>query len=195
MKRMQFVPVLAILLSSSWAVLAGCGGSGQSNSQKTTGGSPAKQEKPATTAEAPHDHAAHGHADHEEAGKGDSHHHDASSDHGGMPSTLPGIWAEVEEERGKLGNVIAAGQLDKVHVIAFRVRDLVGAMPHHSGNHLTGKDAPMNDAVTRVSQIAALLDQYGDAGDAPSTQAQKARFDQVLDYIKSLYPAGALVGS
>ncbi len=192
MKRIQVVPVLAILLTSSWAVLAGCGGSGQSNSQKTTGGSPAKQEKPAAPAPPPDDHAA---AGHEEAGKGDSHHHDASSDHGGMPSTLPGIWAEVEEERGKLGNVIAAGQLDKVHVIAFRVRDLVGAMPHHSGNHLTGKEAPMDDAVTRVSQIAALLDQYGDAGDAPSTQAQKARFDQVLDYIKSLYPAGTLVGS
>lgn len=184
MKKLSCMSALAVLATFSWIVVSGCGGSGQKNPKV------AEHDDMAMPATGTDHHEAAAHAEH-----GMAEHHEASSEHGGMPATLPGMWAEVEHERGELGEIIEAGKLNEVHVIAFRIRDLVGAMPHHSGALLAGKEAEMTDAVTRVGQIAALLDESGDAGDAAATNTQKARYDQVLDYIKSLYPAGALAGS
>lgn len=191
MKKLSCAPALAILAAFSWIAISGCGGSGQKNSKSTEQASATKQGDMAAPATGTEHHEAAAPAEHGMA----EGHQEASAEHGAMPATLPGIWAEIEHERGELGEIIEAGKLNEVHVIAFRIRDLVGAMSHHSGTQLAGKEAEMTDAVTRVGQIAALLDESGDAGDAAATKTQKARYDQVLDYIKSLYPAGALAGS
>ena len=191
MKRLFCMPAFALLAAFSWIAVSGCGGSGQKNSKSTASESAARKSDMAAPAAVAEHHEEAVPAEHGMA----EGHHEESAENGAMPATLSGIWAEIEHERGELGEVIEAGKLNEVHVIAFRIRDLVGAMSPHSGTQLAGKEAEMTDAVTRVGQIAALLDETGDAGDAAATKTQKTRYDQVLDYIKSLYPAGALAGS
>ena len=112
-----------------------------------------------------------------------------------VPGTLQGIWHEVMEGQEHLDELITAGQLADVHKQAFHIRDLVQALPEVSGELSADKQQRLQESVNRVAEIAELLDQYGDAGDAANTQAQADRLTKLLQYVETFYPEGALHGA
>lgn len=127
--------------------------------------------------------------------------HDAGAHHAGghdeaaegvMPETPKGIWHEVMEGQESLEETIAAGKLADVHKAAFHIRDLVQMLPKVSGALPADKQQRLQESITRVADIAGLLDQYGDASDAVNTKAQADRLAKLLEYIETLYPAGTL---
>ncbi len=109
-----------------------------------------------------------------------------------VPETLQGIWHEVMEGQEHLEEIIAAGQLADVHKQAFHIRDLVQGLPEVSGELSADKQQRLQESVNRVAEIAELLDQYGDAGDAANTQAQADRLSKLLQYVETFYPEDAL---
>jgi hypothetical protein len=122
-------------------------------------------------------------------------HHAGGHDEAGealKPETLQGIWHEVMEGREHLEETIATGKLDEVHKVAFHIRDLVKTLPKVSGELSTDTQQRLQESINRVADIAGLLDQYGDAGDAVNTKAQADRLAKLLQYIETLYPEGAL---
>lgn len=117
-------------------------------------------------------------------------HHEAGE--ATMPETPKEIWHAVMEEQESLEQTIAGGKLAEVHKVAFHIRDLVQALPTVSMDLPADKKQRLQDSVTRVAEIAGLLDQYGDAGDAVNTTAQADRLAKLLKYIETLYPEGTL---
>ncbi len=175
MKRIR-IPATVPMALAAMFLLSACGG----KDSKTAG----------------HDQAAHapgtGQAGGVHSHDGGAPHSHGAEDTSPLPTTLPGIWAEVQAKRVELNGVITSGELAKVHGIAFRIRDLVAAMPPLSAEHLGDKASQLKDGAVRTADIARLLDQYGDAGDGPATEGQVKRLDAVLDFIGGLYPAGTL---
>lgn len=113
------------------------------------------------------------------------HGHDTKA---GMPSSVPDLWKAVQAGRVQLDQLVAGNQLGMVHEVAFWVRDLVAELPRHS--KLTKESTVrLKDSSTRVAQIAAALDEAGDAGDKAAVKTQLTRLDGVLALIKGLYPA------
>ncbi len=184
--------LLALLSVFALAVLImGCAKRDES-AERTKAAAPASQAERGPAAKPHEEHAAgdeHDAAEHDEMGDhqtGEAH-HDAEESLV-TPNSLSGVWREVETNRAKLGEVVRSGRLAQVHLVAFRIRDLVAAMPALSSGLDESKRSQLADASRRVGQIAGLLDQYGDAGDSAATEAQAKRMESVLDYIKNLYP-------
>jgi len=109
-----------------------------------------------------------------------------------IPATVGGIWAEVKEHEEQLGNIIAGKKLDKVHEVAFEIRDLVNALPDKSMDLPADKLAKLNSNAKYVAEIAKRLDESGDAGDAVNAKAQADRLAKLLQDIETLYPKDAL---
>lgn len=113
--------------------------------------------------------------------------HDAEAETG-IPTSVPDIWKAVQAGRVLLDKVVTEGRLDKVHSVAFWIRDLVAALPGHS-KLSEESTVRLKDSVTRTAQIASALDEAGDSGDKTGVAAQLARLDGVLKVVKGLYPA------
>jgi len=109
-----------------------------------------------------------------------------------IPPTVGGIWAEVKEHEEQLGKLIVDKKLDKVHEVAFEIRDLVNALPDKSMDLPADKLAKLNSNAKYVAEIAKRLDESGDAGDAVNAKAQADRLAKLLEDIETLYPEGAL---
>lgn len=120
--------------------------------------------------------------DHHESGAGE---HESSA---AIPATAADIWRAVEEERKELDAVIAAGKLDQVHSVAFHIRDLLAALPQHSSLSPEATTT-LDDGITRVRQLAASLDEAGDAGRATEVAALNQRFNAVIEQVRLLFPA------
>ncbi len=125
-----------------------------------------------------------GHAHGSEPGHADSH-----GEHGGkveIPETTVAIIAEVDEQLGALDNVVAGGKLEQVHEIAFAIRDLLVALPGTMGSVSPDASAPLETALGKIRQQAALLDKYGDAGNAAQTKTVLVKFKSEIEGIKKL---------
>ena len=109
-----------------------------------------------------------------------------------IPDKLPDLWYLVLEKQMKLDQIIAAKELDKVHVAAFEIRDLVQAMPGKTQGFSPESQKKLAESAGRVGDVAKLLDQYGDAADEAKTKDQAARLGTLIKYVESLYPKGAL---
>jgi hypothetical protein len=109
-----------------------------------------------------------------------------------IPEKLPELWNLVHDKQAALGEIINAKALDKVHVTAFQIRDLVLAMPDKSHSLSADNQKKLNESVARVGDVAKLLDEYGDGGDQAKVEEQAARLGKLLTYVESLYPVGAL---
>ena len=64
----------------------------------------------------------------------------------------------------------------KVHGEAFAARDLLAALPQKVIGLNPAEAKALDAAIGRIRQQAALLDKFGDAGDAAQTRAVLARF-------------------
>jgi hypothetical protein len=73
-----------------------------------------------------------------------------------------------------LEQAVLTNQLSKVHGIAFETRDVLHFLPAKSTELSQEQQAGLAAGLKRIDRMAALLDKYGDAGDAAQTR-------QVLD--------------
>lgn len=94
-------------------------------------------------------------------------------------------WQAIESHQSHLKMTIEGGDLEKVHEIAFAIRDLVKTLP---GENLTADQKIVFQSLLKeVEEEAELLDQYGDAGNKPKAQDEFQKFTQTLLSVKSLY--------
>jgi len=109
-----------------------------------------------------------------------------------IPATIGGIWAEVKEHEEQLGKIIAEKKLDKVHEVAFEIRDLVNALPDKSMDLPADKLARVKSNAKYVADIAKRLDESGDAGDQIVTKTNFEKLQGFLKTIEAQYPSGEL---
>jgi hypothetical protein len=101
-------------------------------------------------------------------------------------------WEKVTAANAALDKIIKENKLSEVHEAAFKVRDIVKTLPAQSQALSADKQKTLASQVKNVEQIAAMLDEAGDAGKMKETQENQAAMNDALDIIKGLYPAGAL---
>ncbi len=101
-------------------------------------------------------------------------------------------WKQVMAARAGLDSTVKAKQLSKVHEAAFKVRDLVRALPAKSSGLSPDKQKTLATQVKNIDQLASLLDKAGDSGKLKDVQDNQAGLGDALDIIKGLYPSGAL---
>ncbi len=119
-------------------------------------------------------------------------HHEGAGEVMHMPETVPGLWHEIKEQEELLAKTINAGSLGDVHKIAFTIRDLSKTLAEKSTDLAPDAISKVKSSVERVAEVAALLDQYGDAGDKTNTEDQFARLGKLLQFIEMQYPPDAL---
>lgn len=106
--------------------------------------------------------------------------------HQAIPATAGDVLAAVDTQLAELDKTIAAKALDKVHVTAFAIRDLLLALPEKTGAlPAEGKNA-LAASLGKIKQQAGLLDKYGDAGDLAQTTAVFAKFKEEVAKIKKI---------
>ncbi|MDS4041766.1 MAG: hypothetical protein RKP20_11375 [Candidatus Competibacter sp.] len=109
--------------------------------------------------------------------------------HGGdepaaIPATVADILAVVDQRVAAIDQAIADGKLTKVHGEAFAARDLLAALPEKVTGLNPAEGKALDAAIGRVRQQAALLDKFGDAGDAAQTRAVLTRFKKEIAGIR-----------
>ena len=115
--------------------------------------------------------------------------HEAKPEKLQIPKTLPALWSMVAKHQKELHDVLAAKKLADVHHHAFAVRDLVAAMPDKSTTLAAEKKTTLKKSVARVTSLAKLLDEAGDAGDSAKVAGLVIKLDTELKAIEVLYPA------
>lgn len=94
-------------------------------------------------------------------------------------------WQAIESHQGHLKMIIESGDLENVHEMAFKIRDLVKALPNAT---LIGEQKIIFQSLLKeVEQEASLLDEYGDAGNKVKAQDEFEKFNQTLLSVRNLY--------
>ena len=105
-----------------------------------------------------------------------------------IPATAAGIWNEVREHEEELGKIITDKKLDKVHEVAFEIRDMVNALPDKSMDLPADKLSKVKSNAKYVADIAKRLDESGDANDQAGTEANFKKLQGLLKTIEAQYP-------
>jgi hypothetical protein len=100
-----------------------------------------------------------------------------------IPATISGIWGAVKEGEANLSAIITDKKLDKVHVAAYAIRDLVNALPDKSTDLPADNLAKVKSYAKYVADLATRLDVSGDAGDQDTTEAN---FKKLQNFLKSI---------
>lgn len=100
-------------------------------------------------------------------------------------------WGQIEMARAALDKVVMGKNLKPVHETAFKLRDLVKALPAQSLALPDNKRKSLQAHVTEVTQLVEMLDKAADANNVKSTHEHHAALNEALDMIKGLYPAEA----
>lgn len=106
-----------------------------------------------------------------------------------IPDTADGILKAIDVKSAELEQIIDAKALDKVHHVAFAIRDLVAALPAKSASLSADKQAKVKGNVKFVATLAERLDATGDANDLPGTQSNYKKLTAVLASIHGNYKA------
>ena len=109
-----------------------------------------------------------------------------------IPDTVAGIWSEVKEHEEQLGKLITDKKLDKVHEVAFEIRDMVNALPDKSKDLPADKQAKVKANAKFVADLADRLDKSGDANDQAGTEANFKKLQGILKTIEAQYPPETL---
>ncbi|MDG4549798.1 MAG: hypothetical protein RKR03_05655 [Candidatus Competibacter sp.] len=115
------------------------------------------------------------------AGHGQPHGHDEPV---AIPATVADILVAVDRRVAAIDQAIAGGSLAKVHGEAFAARDLLAALPEKVIGLNPEEAKALDAAIGRIRQQAALLDKFGDAGDAAQTRAVLTRFKKEIAGIR-----------
>jgi hypothetical protein len=133
-------------------------------------------------------HHAHG----SEMGHGEGHGdvaHGHSEGHADIPDSADGIFDAVAQHMTELDEVVASGELDGVHEIAFNIRDLLLALPAKSEGLSPEQSKSLGSSLKKIKQQAGLLDKFGDAGDAAQTKTVLEKFKTEISAIRELFGA------
>lgn len=103
-----------------------------------------------------------------------------------IPATAGEIFTAVDKRVKDLENIIAANTLDKVHVAAFEIRDLLLALPEKPNTLAESGKTALKSSLTKIKQQAGLLDKYGDSNDMAQTKAVFGKFKQEIEKIKKM---------
>lgn len=103
-------------------------------------------------------------------------------------------WSKILEAQEQMRMVIAVKNLAVVENYAFKIRDLTAKLPGLSTNLAPERMTQLKEAVAEVGKLAAALDDTGDSGNQAGTEENAKKLRGVLNQIKSLYPADALLG-
>ena len=101
------------------------------------------------------------------------------------------LWREVRSKETELGTVIQKAQLNKVHHLAFAIRDRVIALGKTHGP-MAKEPSALEHQVDLIRAMAANLDELGDKGDLDGTQVEFAKFEATLRAIENSFPPGML---
>lgn len=108
-----------------------------------------------------------------------------------IPATVDEIFAIVDEQVVALEKAIAVNELNKVHVMAFEIRDLLMALPEKTSALSTQGKSALISSLNKIKQQASLLDKFGDAGDLAQTKTVLKKFkDEIMkiNQIEGLKP-------
>lgn len=105
-----------------------------------------------------------------------------------IPATVTEIWQEVTKYEEELSKIITDKKFDKVHEVAYEIRDLVNALPDKSADLSADKLDKVKSNAKYVADIAKRLDESGDAGDQVATQANYKKLQNLLKAIETQYP-------
>ncbi|MBI3849185.1 MAG: transporter [Verrucomicrobia bacterium] len=108
-----------------------------------------------------------------------------------IPDTAAGILKEVKEHEEELGKIITDKKLNKVHEVAFEIRDLVNALPNKSKDLPADKLSKVKANAKFVASLADRLDKSGDANDQAGTETNFKKLQDLLKQIRALYPDSA----
>ena len=113
----------------------------------------------------------------------------AGHDHGEKKAEQPSatsheIWAQIAAKQAQLEAVMQAGDLAKVHVLAFAIRDHVVALEAKTE---TSNAAERDKIVDEIYTSAGKLDEYGDSGNASAVKEEYRKFQQQLQALRALY--------
>ena len=114
------------------------------------------------------------------------HHEPGSKAHQTTPATVGEILTAVDAKLADLDGTITAKALDKVHVTAFAIRDLLLTLPEKTGPLPEPEKKALAASLTKIKQQAGLLDKYGDAGDFAQTSAVFGKFKEEIEKIKQI---------
>ena len=93
-----------------------------------------------------------------------------------IPTTVGEILAAVDGQVASLEKTIAANELDKVHVTAFEIRDLLLALPAKTSGLSGQGKTTLKSSLGKIKQQADLLDKFGDSKDLAQTKAVFMKF-------------------
>ena len=108
-----------------------------------------------------------------------------------IPATSQAIWQSIDKETGQLAALIQSGKFEEVHHHAFAIRDLVEALPAHSGALPADNLAQVKANSKFIATLAGRLDTTGDAKDKAGTESNFRKLQSVLKAIRANY-AGSI---
>jgi len=114
---------------------------------------------------------------HEHTGKGSVH---QASD------AIAEIFSEVDKRLAALDRTLEKGDLHRVHEIAFETRDLLLTTPLKATSLSDKRKSDLQKSLKKIRQQAALLDKYGDAGNARMTKVVLGKFKTEIQSIKKM---------
>ena len=109
-----------------------------------------------------------------------------------IPATIAGIWHEAREHEEELGKIITDKKFDKVHEVAFEIRDMINALLDKSMDLPADKLTQVRSNAKYVVDIAKRLDESGDAGDQAGTEANFKKLHGLLKTIEAQCPPDEL---
>lgn len=103
-----------------------------------------------------------------------------------VPTTVKDILAKVDLQLAVLNKVIIAKELNKVHVIAFEIRDLLLVLPQKQSDLGPQKKTALIASLNNIKQQATLLDKFGDANNLAQTKKVFTKFEDEIGKIKEI---------
>lgn len=100
-----------------------------------------------------------------------------------IPDTPAAIWQLIDKETEDTTKAIQTGALKDLHHHAYTIRDLVAALPDHSGSLPADKVTKIKADAKFVATLAQRLDA---AGDSNNKAASVSNFDKLKDVLKTI---------
>ena len=100
-----------------------------------------------------------------------------------IPDTPAAIWQLIDQEAAETTKAIQTGALKDLHHHAYTIRDLVAALPEHSGSLPADKVTKIKADAKFVATLAQRLDA---AGDSNNKAASVSNFDKLRDVLKAI---------
>ena len=106
------------------------------------------------------------------------------------PATLSEIFLEVDKSLAALDRAVVKGDLHRIHEVAFETRDLFLTIPPKATSLSDKGKRDLQKSLKKIRQQAALLDKYGDAGNARMTKVVLGKFKSEIQSIKNYIMMG-----